>query len=231
MSFGDTTTTSTTTVPDRGRGEQDLISLLQSLTQQTAGNAGNLDSLAQGQGFQLSPEMIELIRQQTSSQANQSRQRAFQDADDTSRAIRGDAAGRGIQGSSIEAANQALGGQQLQRTLGDIENQRSFQFAQGQQQASQQGQQGQLDANSLLFNLLTQSSGQLNENFLRDRLARSTTTQTQSGGGIGGLFQSAMGIGQTLAGAGAFNPLLASLGGAQEDDGIIDQGNQNYYRG
>ena len=133
--------------------------------------------------------------------------------EDISAQIENDLLERGIEGSSIEAVNQAILGRQMQRQLADVSSQ-------GQQFGSQallnlpfQRAGVQLSANQQLLQQLLGGAQTGIQAGLSERLAQGTTTQTTDPG-LGNVFQEHLtGAGQVLgmfATGGATAPMVAA---------------------
>jgi hypothetical protein len=212
MALFDTKQTQTVDIPGRGAGEQDLLNQLVSLMANARGQIGDLSGLASGQLPQLSPDMIALIesigRGSAASQTEALQRTGQEQKIESTQRL----AGQGIDMSSINAVQQGLIDREVLQGSQDIERQRADLVAQLMYQSPFNiAQNVMLPSNQTLYSLLTQTGGMLNENYLRDRLARTTTTT--EGSGLGNLFGSFMGLGQSLASAGAFNPWMDRLGG------------------
>lgn len=215
MALFSTKETTEVSVPEREQGEKDLIQQLQQLLGAAQGQMGDLSGLASGQLPQLSPEMVNLIETIGRGAATSQTEALQRQAQEQKVALEGSLAGRGIDASSIAAVQEGLIDRNVLEQTGDIERARADQVANLMYQTPFNVANTQLTTNQLLMNLLTGVSGQLNENFLRDRLARTTSTTT---GGTNP-FTSMFGLGQSIAGAGGFNPLLEGLGKSSEDKG------------
>ena len=199
--------TQTTEIPSAGGQESQLRDLLAQLAHQ-AGGAIDMDALTQlASGQLLSPTGADegLIAQSVQASQEIAERAARSQYEDISAQVENDLLERGIEGSSIEAVNQAILGRQMQQQLADVSSQ-------GQQFGSQalmnlpfQRAGVQLSANQQLLQQLLGGAGTGIQAGLSERLAQGTTTQTTDPG-LGNMLQ------QQLTGAGQIAGMFATGG-------------------
>lgn len=143
-------------------GEQspEARQMMQQLAQMTAGTAGqfgDLSQLASGQ-LQLNPQDRALIQQAQEASGQQAQQQMEQQMQTILRQLEDTAIGRGIQGSSLEAVNNALIGQDFQRQLAQMAMQQQGQAANQMLNMPFQRAGTQINANQALMQRLVGGS-------------------------------------------------------------------------
>jgi hypothetical protein len=198
--MGQQKTEQTTTIPAAGAAESNLLRLLQQLAQSGAGQLGDLSALAQGQFGMPTEQDIQLIAQSIG-RARQLAESQLQASGDVLGArAREDLAARGVSGSSSEVVSNLLNQLGTQQSIA--------QSILGAQQAGGEALMAlpfqragvQLSANQQLFNQILGAAQPAIMAPLQARLAQGTTTQTQSGFGLGQL-AGLTGLGQFAGGA------------------------------
>lgn len=167
------TTTQTTTLPGQGAQEAGARSALSQLAQ---GQMGDISNLANG-NFQITPEDRAFIEQIAALSQRAAGNTIRANAADTMGAIEGDLLSRGLEGSTIEAVDKAVGMRQMQQSLDQsaIEGQITTAQQLREQALSRAGLQ--LNANQLLLQRILGGAGQLGQLGLQERLAQVTTKQ------------------------------------------------------
>ena len=140
----------TRTLPGMGGQEQTMRALMAQLAKSGVGQMGDMGALASGQ-MSITPEDENLIRRIGEITNQMQRQQARGHFEDMSGAVEDQLLSRGMEGSSIEAVNQALLGRQLQQSLDQGSLQQQATGAQQLQQMPFQRGQMQLGANQLLL--------------------------------------------------------------------------------
>ena len=205
------TQTQTTSIQGIGGKVLQMRDLLAGLASSGAGmlEGGSMQDLLSG-NMSVTSQDREFI-QQISSLTNQlQRDQAQTNFQDMSGAVEGQMLERGLEGSSIEAVNNAVLGRQLQQTLDQGSLQGQITSAQQLQQQAMNRTGVQLSANQLLLNQILSGAGAVGQMGLQERLAQPSSTGTieSSGGGWGQLGQVAGGVGGALLGG----PFGAALG-------------------
>lgn len=186
--MGKTTETQETSIPGASSAEGQLQSLLQRLIQTQSGQLGDLSQLAAGNlGItEADKRMIadslgftrDIVSRDTAALAQEGQARLGENF-----------AARGIQGSSFESVDRAILERDLQRQAANALDQSRIESNQALMALPFQRAGVQLGANQALFQNILGAANPLLNSYLSDRLARSRTTTTQEGGGLGQLVQ------------------------------------------
>ena len=176
-----TSATSSTTIAPRSAQESRLANRLESVADVSAGGLGDLSALARGDLSALGASNADraLIEQSTNAGADIANRQIQQSVEALSRQTADRATGRGIEGSTIEAALEALAAQEGVRQSADVADQSQQFAAQAELSLPFQRAQTQLGANQQLFNQLVSASNPVLDIGLRERLG-SATTQSES---------------------------------------------------
>lgn len=177
MGSSTSTTEQTRTLPGAGQQEQAVRAMLMRLAQSGEAQMGDLSALASGQ-MSVTPQDEAFIRQISTLTGELQRDQARASYDEMSQAVEGQLLERGLEGSSVEAVNQALLGRQLQQSLDMGTLQREITSAQQLQQQAQNRAGLQLNANQLLLQRILNSAGAVGNMSLQERLSQGTVTQT-----------------------------------------------------
>jgi len=119
-----------------------------------------------------------LIESATGASSEIASRRIREELEGISRQIGDRASGRGIEGSSIEAALEAIAGKEAVGRIADVESERQGQTSQALLNLPFQRAGLQLGANQQLFNQLVSASSPVLEIGLRERLAQANTQTT-----------------------------------------------------
>jgi len=226
MGSQQTTQTRSVTFDEMGQQEASMRAVLEQLAQRGMLQLGDMSSLTSGR-MDITPQDEAFIRQISALTGELQRGQAQQNYDTMSQQVEGQLLSRGLEGSSIEAVNQALLGRQLQQSLDQGALQNQITSAQQLQQQAQNRAAVQLNANQLLLNQILNSAQGLAGMSLQERLTGQTITQTAEapfswGAAAGRLLGSAMGnfagpspdntdVGaQPVAAPTTFNPMTSS---------------------
>ena len=177
MGSSTTTSESTRTLPGIGQQESRARALLMQLAEGGMDQLGDLSSLTSGQ-FSVTPQDEAFIRQISNLSGELQRSQARSNFDEMSQAVEGQLLERGLEGSSIEAVNNALLGRQLQQSLDQGAMQREITSAQQLQQQAYNRAGIQLNANQLLLNRILNGAQAVGGMALNERLAQGTATST-----------------------------------------------------
>jgi hypothetical protein len=214
--MGQTTQTQTTTVPGATGSEARLQSLLQNLIKGQAGQLGDLSQIASGK-FGVTEEDRRLIADSLGFTRDiVSRDIAGLSAEGQGR-LGESLAARGIQGSSIESVDRAILERDLQRQGANLLDQSRVESNQALMQLPFQRAQTQIGANQALFQSILGAANPLLNSFLSSRLTNTTTTNKQSGGGLGQLVQLGGLIAAPFTGGASFS-LSSLFGGGKEKE-------------
>lgn len=220
------TQTQQTSLPGAGTQEQQMRALLANLASGGAemfGGGQGLQDLLSGQ-FNVTPQDEQFVQQISALTNQMQRGQARANFEEMTGAVEGQMLSRGLEGSSIEAVNQALLGRQLQQSLdmGALQNQ--ITSAQQLQQQAQQRAGMQLSANQLLLNQILSGAGAVSQMALQERLAQpSTTMESKRPRNVMGPLGSVLGAGVGFALGG---PMGASVGSQLGSGGgfVLPQG-------
>jgi hypothetical protein len=197
-------------VPAKSGQEKSLIDFLSQLAQQAGLQLGDLTKLASGEVGGPTAEDKRLV-QESIGFTTDIATRGLEDVTSQLSANLGESlSARGIQGSSIEAVDQALLRRGLGQDAASMIDKSRIQGGQALLNLPFQRAGVQLNANQLLFNRITGGALPALQSLLQERLAQGTTTQTQSGFGAGDLLQ----LGGTVGGFLIGGPPGAAVGGA-----------------
>lgn len=227
MVWGSSSTT-TVTIPKAGAEERQARGVMQELGTRGLGQLGNLSDLASGK-LQVSPEDAALIAQIQRLTGEAARKEMQSNYELTASQVEGQLLEGGLAKSSIEAVQQALLGKQLQSSLDQSALQGQINSAQQLRQSMYDTAGIKLNANQLLLNQILGGAGGVAEMGLRERLAQTTTTTSQSG--LGSLVDMAglagMGLGSLLprkSAAGATAAPVSGMPGASASSGTYMPG-------
>lgn len=160
----------------RGSDEQELLQMMQQYLGSALGSS-TLGGLAGGGSPVVSDEIRNLVSGIVDPQAASARAAVGADYQKAGMALSGALEGAGLGGSSIEAVRRAVLGGEQARSLADIERSRISTYSNLAAQLGQQQTQNKLSANQILMQQILGLSGSLSENYLRDRLANTTSTR------------------------------------------------------
>lgn len=210
--FGESSQTTTTSIPGRSGQSNDILALLAQLAQRFGGQMGDISGLAQGQIGGPTGQDMQLIQQGIGSIADMANRQATRSSQ-LGQARLGDQMG-GMQGSSGESVQRAIMETQLQDQINNRLDQASAQGSQAAMQLPFQRAQMQMSANQQLFQQLAGASNPILQHNLQERMAQPTTTTTQQQGMS---LQDMIKIGAAIGGApftgGASLAMLGSVGG------------------
>lgn len=164
-----------------------------------AGQMGDLTALAQG-NVGISEQDRRLVGDAQSASGDIARRQMEQAMQEAMRGVEGQMLGRGLEGSSIEAVNNALIGQDFQRQMANMLDQQRSESAQQMMNMPFQRAGVQLNANQLLLQrLLGGASPMMSyDAAMRAGSGSSTTTSEQPLGNA--LLQAGVGLGSSYLG-------------------------------
>lgn len=171
------TTEVSSTIPGIGEQESRARALMMQLAESGQGQLGDLGALARGD-MQITPQDEALIRQIAQLTGDLGRAQAQQNYEALAPQVEGQLLERGLEGSSIEAVNQAMLGRQLQQTLDQSSLQQQLISAQQLQQQPLARAGIQLNANQLLLQRILGGAQSVGQMGLQERWAQTTETQT-----------------------------------------------------
>lgn len=212
---GESSQTTTTTLPGAGQSEAMAREVLARLTGSGEAQMGDLSGLARGE-VSLSPQTAALLQEIQRMTMESTRAQARANYEDMANQVQASALDSGIEGSSIEAVNRAVLGRQLQQTLDQSALQGQITTAQQMRAATLEDAGIKMNANQLLLQQILGAAEPLTRLGLQERLAQATTTTKQKQSLGAGLTDMAMMGGQIAAGALTGGASKAATGGLQE---------------
>lgn len=132
---------------------QQMMQLVMQMAQGSAGQMGDLSALARGD-MAISEQDRQLVSDAQSASGDIARRQMEQAMQEAMRGVEGQMLGRGLEGSSIEAVNNALIGQDFQRQMANMLGQQRAESAQQLMNMPFQRAGVQLNANQLLMQRL-----------------------------------------------------------------------------
>lgn len=201
--MGDQTTTTENTAGPQSPEAQQLMRLLAQVSGDAQGQMGDLSQIAAG-NFQLDPAMQAQILNAQEASGDLARMQMQQNTDQAMRGVENQMLARGMEGSTVEAANQALIGQDMSRQLAQMNMQQQGQSAQQMVNMPFQAAGAQIQGNQAL---LAQLTGAANPAMNYDAMMRqlgssSSSTQPfqwgQMAGQIGGQAAGGLTMGLTM---------------------------------
>lgn len=201
--MGQKTETRTNKLPPKSSMEQQLLTLLTQMAKQSGGQMGDLSKLASGDMSALGPTGAD--RELVGNSIGAARDMAARSLEFTGaeqQAQLGETlAGKGIQGSSIEAVQRAIMQRGMQNEIANNVDRATQEGGQALLNLPGQRAQVQLGANAELMNRLSGAGGLSLNSMLQERLAQVKSTNKTTGASWGELGQIMMGGGQIAAGS------------------------------